>query len=260
VLVVSIFRSAQIQLLVEFLQWFFLSCCSRAQDSLSPILDSAQCRFLSDFWPKNVKARPNRLCFLRRFVTARLWAARIHGRDDSPKSSSRSAFPKNQPRSPLCPLSRLPTPSPATLDSSPICARSPVCRRRPKLQHSPPGSRLQSGGWSPSPATPVSIPCPLREQDIRSAPGPSRTRCSSTTHPTPPRCRPERRARASPHQNYAAAAELGLAIFSPRAARYGCLRFSSSAVLSCPQFRIAVAGSVARIRESVGEFVASNFD
>jgi hypothetical protein len=70
------------------------------------------------------------------------------------------------------------------------------------------------------------------------------------------RCRPERRARASPH---AAAAELGLTIFSPRTTRYGCLRFSS-AVLSCPQFRIAVVGSVVRIRESVDEFIASNFD
>jgi hypothetical protein len=46
---------------------------------------------------------------------------RIHRHDDSPKSSSRSAFPKNQLRSPPCPSSRLPTPSSAAPDSSSIC-------------------------------------------------------------------------------------------------------------------------------------------
>jgi hypothetical protein len=154
---------------------------------------------------------------------------RIHGREDSPKVSSRSAFSKNQPRSPPCTPSRLPTPSPAapTPPRSVTLVRSPVYRRWPKLR-----SRLQSDGRSPSPATPMSIPCPLREQDIRSAPGPSRARCSSTTRPTPPRCRPKRRARASPHKNHAAAAELGLVIFSPRAAMSSLLLLCRSLMSS----------------------------
>jgi hypothetical protein len=108
---------------------------------------------------------------------------------------------------PCAPVCRLPSATPLANPESPAAPTptrsmtltcSPVCRRRPKLQHSPPGSRLQSSGRSPSPMTPVLIPCPLREQDIHSAPGPSRTRCSSTAWLTPPRCHPERQARASP--------------------------------------------------------------
>jgi hypothetical protein len=86
----------------------------------------------------------------------------------------------------VCPPRPLP---PSTPPRSVTPARNPVCHRRPKLQHSPPGSRLQSDGRSPSLVTPVPIPCPLRQQDIRSAPaGVHATRergvyhCATTAH------------------------------------------------------------------------------
>jgi hypothetical protein len=129
---------------------------------------------------------------------------RIHGRDDSPKSNSRSAFPKNQSCSPPCPPPESPThpESPAAPDSSPICD-SGVLPGLPSLAQAPAlaprfMTLVRRPVFAPSHATPVLIPCPLCEQDIRSAPGPSRARCTSTTRPTPLRCRPKCRARASP--------------------------------------------------------------
>jgi hypothetical protein len=61
---------------------------------------------------------------------------RIHGRDDSLKSNSHAAFPKNQPHSPPCPpestahLSPLPPPTPPR---SVTPARSRVCRQSAPL-------------------------------------------------------------------------------------------------------------------------------
>jgi hypothetical protein len=89
---------------------------------------------------------------------------RIHWHDDSPKSSSCSAFPKNQLRSPPCPSSRLPTPSSAAPDSS-IC-----------------DSGVLSGLSSPSPAT-LPRRRPLQRSSVRRLPS-----VTPPAHPVP--CRP----------------------------------------------------------------------
>jgi hypothetical protein len=113
-----------------------------------------------DFWPKNAKARPNRLRFLRVSSPRVCGPRRIHGCDDSLKSSSRSAFPKNQRPSPPCPPSRLPTPSPTALDSSPICDSG----AQPGLP-----SPAQAPALAPRFATPVRRPVPVA-RDSRADP------------------------------------------------------------------------------------------
>jgi hypothetical protein len=103
----------------------------------------------------------------------------IHRHDDSPKSSSRSAFPKNQPRSPPCPLSCLPTPSPTAPDSSPIYDSSTLpglplpspaahpglpsvtLPAHPESLAAPDSSLICDSGALPGFATPIRWPVPI---------------------------------------------------------------------------------------------------
>jgi hypothetical protein len=105
------------------------------------------------FWPQNAKARPNRLCFLWRFVTARLWAA---------TNTRVRRFPEKQ--LPQCvskksaPFSSLPPESPAHFKSPPAPNSSPICDSG-ALSSLP--SPAQAPALAPRFATPVRRPVPV---------------------------------------------------------------------------------------------------